>query len=117
MTDKIVVLSACGSAEEAKTLARHLVETRVAACVNVIPEVYSVFHWEGKVDEASEWMLVIKSTRGRLEALKAELRKMHTYSVPEVVAVPIVDGSAEYLEWVDREVGEPTLPVGPHSRE
>ena len=105
MTDKIIVFSACGSAEEAKKLARHLVETRAAACVNVIPGIYSVFHWEGKLDEASEWMLIIKSTRERLEALKAELRKMHSYLVPEVVAMPIVDGSAEYLEWVDREVG------------
>jgi periplasmic divalent cation tolerance protein len=106
MTDKIVVFSACGSAEEAQKLARHLVETRVAACVNVIPGVYSVFHWEGKVDEASEWMLIIKSTRARLEQLKSELRKVHSYSVPEVVAVPIVDGSTDYLDWMDREVGE-----------
>jgi periplasmic divalent cation tolerance protein len=106
MTDKIVVFSACGSAEEAQKLARHLVETRVAACVNVIPGVYSVFHWEGKVDEASEWMLVIKSTRARLDQLKLELRTVHSYSVPEVVAVPIVDGLADYLDWMDREVGE-----------
>ena len=105
MTDKIVVLSACGSAEEAQKLARHLVETRVAACVNVIPGVYSVFHWEGKVDETSEWMLIIKSTRARLEALKTELAKMHSYQVPEVIAIPIVDGSADYLDWIDRELG------------
>src|SRR3954468_463202 len=105
MTDKIVVFSACGSEEEAKKLARHLVEARVAACVNVIPGVYSVFHWEGKVDEASEWMLIIKSTRTRLEALKTELAKMHSYQVPEVVAIPIVDGSTDYLDWIDRELG------------
>jgi periplasmic divalent cation tolerance protein len=105
MTDKIVVFSTCGSAEEARKLARHLVETRVAACVNVIPGVYSVFHWEGKIDESSEWLLVIKSTRARLEALESELRKMHSYSVPEVVALAIVDGSTDYLNWVDRELG------------
>src|SRR4051812_46999734 len=105
MTDKIVVFSACGTAEEARKLARHLVETRVAACVNVIPGVYSVFHWEGKLDEAEEWMLVFKSTRGLLEALKTELRKMHSYAVPEVVAMAIVDGSADYLAWVERSVG------------
>ena len=104
MTGKIVVFSACGSAEEARKLARHLVETRVAACVNVIPGAYSVFHWEGKLEEASEWMLIVKTTRARLEALKSELRKMHSYAVPEVVAVPIVDGSEDYLEWLDREV-------------
>ena len=105
MTDKIVVFSACGSAEEARNLARRLVEARLAACVNVIPGVYSVFHWEGKVDEASEWMLVIKSTRARLAELQNELRKMHSYVVPEIVALPIVDGSADYLDWVDRELG------------
>ena len=104
MTGKIVVFSACGSAEEARKLARHLVETRVAACVNVISGAYSVFHWEGKLEEASEWMLIVKTTRARLEALKSELRKMHSYAVPEVVAVPIVDGSEDYLEWLDREV-------------
>jgi periplasmic divalent cation tolerance protein len=105
MTDKIVVFSACGSAEEARNLACRLVEARLAACVNVIPGVYSVFHWEGKVDEASEWMLVIKSTRARLAELQNELRKMHSYVVPEIVALPIVDGSADYLDWVDRELG------------
>ena len=104
MTDKIVVFSACDTSAEARKLARHLVETRVAACVNVIPGAYSVFHWEGKVQEAAEWLLLIKTTRDRLEPLKSELRKIHSYTVPEVVAVPIVDGSDEYLEWVDREV-------------
>jgi periplasmic divalent cation tolerance protein len=106
MTDKIVVLSTCGSSGEARKLARHLVETRVAACVNVIPGVYSVFHWEGKVDEGAEWLLVIKSTRERLPALRMELAKMHSYSVPEVVALQIVDGSSDYIEWIGREVEE-----------
>jgi periplasmic divalent cation tolerance protein len=106
MTDKIVVLSTCGSSDEARKLARHLVETRVAACVNVVPGVYSVFHWEGKVDESAEWLLVIKSTRERLQALRIELQKMHSYVVPEVVALPIVDGSSDYIEWIGREVEE-----------
>jgi periplasmic divalent cation tolerance protein len=105
MTDKIVVLSTCGSAEEARKLARHLVEAHLAACVNVVPGIYSVFHWEGKVDEASEWLLVIKSTRARMEDLKAEIRKIHSYAVPEIVALQIVDGSTDYLDWIDREVG------------
>jgi periplasmic divalent cation tolerance protein len=106
MTDKIVVLSTCGSSDEARKLARHLVETRVAACVNVVPGVYSVFHWEGKVDESAEWLLVIKSTRERLPALRIELEKMHSYVVPEVVALQIVDGSSDYIEWIGREVEE-----------
>ncbi len=104
MTDKIVVFSSCSTSEEAQKLARHLVEARVAACVNVIPGAYSVFRWEGKVEDASEWILIIKTTRPRLESLKTELRKMHSYTVPEVVAVPIVDGSDDYLQWLDREV-------------
>jgi periplasmic divalent cation tolerance protein len=106
MTDKIVVLSTCGSSDEARKLARHLVETRVAACVNVVPGVYSVFRWEGKVDESAEWLLVIKSTRERLPALRIELQKMHSYAVPEVVALQIVDGSSDYIEWIGREVEE-----------
>jgi len=104
MTDKIVVFSACSSQEEARTLARHLVEARVAACVNVIPGAFSVFRWEGKIDEASEWLLIIKTVRARLDDLKSELRRMHSYSVPEVVAIPIVDGSEDYLDWVESEV-------------
>lgn len=85
-------------------MARALVEARLAACVNIVPGVRSVYHWQGAVQEDSEWMLIIKSTRPLFEQLAAELRKIHSYEVPEVLAIPVVAGDEAYLEWVDREL-------------
>jgi periplasmic divalent cation tolerance protein len=104
MTEKIVVLSNCGSAEEAHRVARALVEARLAACVNIVPGVRSIYHWQGSVQEDSEWMLIIKSTRPLFEQLAAELRKIHSYEVPEVLAIPVVAGDEAYLEWLNREL-------------
>jgi len=104
MTDKIVVLSACDSEEQARKLARHLVELRLAACVNILPGARSVYRWKDQVEDAEEWLLVIKSRRELFNALREALVKMHTYEVPEVIALPIVDGSDAYLGWLDREL-------------
>lgn len=104
MTDKIVVLSTCDSEERAKGLAHVLVEKQLAACVNIIPGVRSVYRWQDKVEDAEEWMLVIKSRRDLFEALKEALASQHSYEVPEVIALPIVDGSEAYLAWLDREM-------------
>jgi len=104
MTDKIVVLSTCDSAEEAANIARLLVEQRLAACVNVVPGVRSIYRWQDKVEDSAEWLLVIKSRRGLFDRLCAELQKTHSYEVPEVIALPIVDGSGEHLAWLDREL-------------
>ncbi|MBM3813517.1 MAG: divalent-cation tolerance protein CutA [Acidimicrobiia bacterium] len=104
MTDKIVVLSTCESEEEARKLARHLVEKRLAACVNVVPGARSVYWWKDQVEEAAEFLLVIKSRRDLLQRLSAELAKVHSYQVPEVIALTVVDGSRRYLEWLDREL-------------
>jgi periplasmic divalent cation tolerance protein len=104
MTEKILVLSNCGSEEEARRVARALVEARVAACVNIVPGIQSVYHWQGAIQEDSEWMLVIKSTRPMFESLAAELRKSHSYQVPEVLAIPLIAGDQNYLDWMDREI-------------
>jgi periplasmic divalent cation tolerance protein len=108
MTDKIVVLTACDSEMLAEQLARHLVERRVAACVNILPKARSVYRWQEKIEDASEWVLLIKSRRDQLAALAAEIQKLHTYEVPELIALPVVDGSEAYLEWLD---GQLTAPV------
>ena len=105
MTDKILVLSTCDSEEHAKTLARKLVEQRLAACVNILPGIQSVYRWKGQVEDASEWLVIIKSRRDLFASLRDVLIQMHTYEVPEVIAVPIVDGSPAYLAWLDRETG------------
>jgi periplasmic divalent cation tolerance protein len=110
MSEKIVVLSNCGSEEEAARVARALVEARVAACVNILPKIRSVYRWKGAIEEESEWMLVIKSSRPLFTRLQSELRRVHSYEVPEVLAIPVVDGSEDYLAWLDRELaGSDTL--------
>ncbi|MBV8904015.1 MAG: divalent-cation tolerance protein CutA [Acidobacteriia bacterium] len=100
MTDKIVVLSTCGSEQEAETLARTLVEQHLAACVNVVPAMKSYYRWKGSLESSAEWLMLIKSSRERFEALRAVLEKTHSYEVPEVIALPIVDGSPNYLNWI-----------------
>jgi periplasmic divalent cation tolerance protein len=100
MTDQIVVLSTCSSPEEAERLARLLVERRLAACVSVVPGVRSFFRWQGAVDCAAEWLLVAKSSRGLFPALAAALELEHSYEVPEVLALPVVEGAANYLNWL-----------------
>jgi periplasmic divalent cation tolerance protein len=104
MTDKIVVLSTCKSAEEAAQIARALVEKKLAACVSVMPAVRSFYRWKGVVEDEQESLLVIKSSRGLFDQLRVEIEKLHSYEVPEVIAVPIVDGSEGYLEWLEREL-------------
>jgi len=104
MTDKIVVLTTCDSEEQAEKLARHLVDQRVAACVNVLPKARSIYRWNEKVEEASEWMLLIKSRRDLFAALRSEIQKLHTYEVPELIALPVVDGSEAYLTWFDAQL-------------
>jgi periplasmic divalent cation tolerance protein len=104
MTDKIVVLSTCSSAEEAERLARALVESRVAACVNVVPAVRSFYRWKGAVENESEHLLIIKSSRVLFDGLRLELEKAHSYEIPELIAIPIVDGALNYLNWLDTEL-------------
>jgi len=104
MTDKIVVLTNCGSVEEAAKIARALVEKKLAACVNVMPAGRSIYRWKGVIEDQQESLLVIKSSRALFNDLRVEIEKLHSYEVPEVIAVPIVDGSEGYLEWLDREL-------------
>jgi periplasmic divalent cation tolerance protein len=105
MTDKIVVLSTCASPQEAQRVAHALVEKRLAACVNVMP-VRSVYHWKDAIEEEEEVLLVIKSSRELFDRLRGEIERLHSYELPEVIALPIVDGSQGYLTWLDRELGE-----------
>ena len=103
MTDKIVVFTTCGSEEEARKLAAALIEKRMAACVNIAAPVTSVYRWKGKLEEAKEWMLIIKSRRERFEELRVVLEGAHSYELPEVLAIPVVEGSPNFLAWVEDE--------------
>lgn len=105
MTDKIVILSTCSSSAEAESIARALLEKRLAACVNIVNGVRSLYRWRGAVEEATELLLVIKTRRDLVTALRAELERMHTYEVPELLALGVLDGAPAYLDWLERELG------------
>lgn len=104
MTDKIVVLSMAGSAEEAEKIARLLVEERLAACVNVLAGARSTYRWKGAIESSTECLLIIKSSRDRFDRLRARLEQAHSYEVPEIVALPVIDGSRNYLNWLESEL-------------
>jgi periplasmic divalent cation tolerance protein len=100
MTGARIVLTTAGSEQEARKIAFALVERRLAACVNVLPRVQSLYRWQGKVESAEEWLLVIKTTAIRFEAVRDTIRELHSYELPECLCVAIEDGSPEYLEWL-----------------
>ncbi len=104
MTNKIVVFCTCGSAGEAEMLARHLVEQRLAACVQVTAGVKSFYRWRGELAADLEFQLTIKTRRDLFAQLSSEIRKLHSYEVPEIIALPVVDGAETYLEWMDNEL-------------
>ena len=103
----IAVLTNLPDSDSAFNLARELVQLRLAACVNVLAPVTSFYRWEGKDEEATEYPLLVKSTRERFPELAAAIRKRHPYSLPEIVGWPIEHGLAEYLRWVEEETRDP----------
>jgi periplasmic divalent cation tolerance protein len=104
MTDKIIVLSTCSSTAEADRIARQLLEKRLAACVNVVAGARSIYRWQGAIEEAAECLLIVKSRRGLWDELRAEIQRLHSYEVPEVLLLAIEDGSPEYLDWLNEEL-------------
>ncbi|MEJ7597540.1 MAG: divalent-cation tolerance protein CutA [Kofleriaceae bacterium] len=103
----LVVLSTFKDAEAAAAVARTLVGEQLAACVNIVPQVRSIYHWEGAVHDDTEALAIIKTTRDRYDALSARLVELHDYSVPEVVALPVADGHAPYLAWLGAQTRSP----------
>jgi periplasmic divalent cation tolerance protein len=95
-----IVLCTAGSGEQAVTIAKTLVERRLAACVNVVGGICSFFHWKGKIEREDEKLLVIKSAERLFPELKAAIREVHSYEVPEILAIPIRDGDDAYLAWL-----------------
>jgi len=101
MADKVVVFIACGSRTEAEKIGRALVESRLAACANIFQApVRSIYRWKGKVESAREVLMIVKTSRKRFAALVREVKRLHSYDVPEIVALPIERGSRDYLEWL-----------------
>ena len=104
MSERVLVLSTVGSPEDAERIARGLVEQGLAACVNIVPGVVSVYRFKGAVERASEMLLVIKTRAERFPGLREALVAMHPYELPEVIALPIEAGHAPYLAWLDEGV-------------
>ena len=98
--DPIVVFMTAASGEEATRLAEMLVGAHLAACVQILPEMESVYRWEGKIERQPEVLLLAKTTQAKFADLEREVRALHSYETPEIVAVPITAGSAPYLEWL-----------------
>lgn len=104
MSDKQIVLTTASSQEEARKIAQALVERKHAACVNIVPGVESTYWWEGKVEKAQELLLVIKTTASAFDRVQATIKELHSYTVPECVAIEIKQGSNDYLSWVGESV-------------
>lgn len=99
--DKVVVLITTGSEEEAHKIAESLVNGKKAACVNIVPRVDSLFRWEGKIDSARESLLLVKTKASLFPEIISLVKEIHSYEVPEIIALPIIGGSEDYLEWLD----------------
>ena len=99
----IVVLITTSREEKAQSIAGLLLNQRKAACVNIVPQVTSIFRWEGNIEDEKESLLVVKTRAELFPELKALVSGIHSYEVPEIIAIPIVDGNAEYLEWIGTE--------------
>lgn len=104
MTDKRIVLSTVGSQEEARKIAHALVQEKIAACVNIVSPVESIYRWEGKVESAQEWLLIIKTIEPACDRLRKILAELHSYDVPECVVLGIQDGNPAYLRWISDSV-------------
>ena len=104
MTNKRLVLTTTSSPEDSKKIARALVERRLAACVNIVPRIESVYRWEGKVEEAQEYLLLIKTTEEAFPRLRDAIQELHSYDIPECIALPIENGSVPYLSWINESV-------------
>jgi len=106
--DAIVVFMTAASGEEAARLADMLVGSHLAACVQILPEMESVYRWQGKIERQSEVLLLAKTTMGRFEELEREVRALHSYDTPEIIAVPVVASSAPYLNWLTKAAASHT---------
>jgi len=105
MTNARIIFTTAGSQEEAVKIAHSLVERRLAACVNIVPRIESVYRWQGKVESATEWLLLIKTQAKLFEGVRDAVKELHSYDLPECVMLEVSDGSQEYLDWIAENTG------------
>jgi len=111
MEEYIQVVTAVEKKKDAEKIANILVEKRLAACVQIVGPIKSTYWWKGKIEKAEEWLCVIKSKKGRYEELEKSIKENHPYEVPEIFAMPVVEGSKDYLEWLDKELKNEAAPT------
>ncbi len=100
----VVIFITCANREEGEKISNSLVEKKLVACVNLIPEIFSRYWWQGKVETANEVLLIIKTKKSLLNKLITGVKKLHSYSVPEIIALPIIAGNKDYLDWIKESV-------------
>ena len=106
MNSPIIILSTTGSEDEASKIAEYLVSNRLAACVNIIPSITSVYRWKGEMNSDREILMIIKTDASRFEEIKTAVRNMHSYETPELIAIPIQQGLQQYLDWITESVSD-----------
>ena len=106
MSEYIAIFVTASSGQEAETIAKELVGSRLVACANIFPEIRSIFRWKGKVQKEQEVFLIMKSRTALFDRIEQRIRELHSYEVPEIVAIPIVKGSPPYLDWVGEETAD-----------
>jgi periplasmic divalent cation tolerance protein len=107
MSGVMVVFCTCGDREEAERIARDLVESQLAACVNILPSIQSIYRWQGQVEAAQEILLFVKTTAKRFPELQRRIIHLHSYETPEIIALPVSAGLDKYLAWVEESVQKP----------
>jgi periplasmic divalent cation tolerance protein len=105
MTGYIIVFVTAASEEEAALIGKALVGERLAACVNILPSIRSIYRWQSRIEDSQEVLLIIKTKSILFENLKKRVKELHSYSVPEIIALPLVDGDEQYLSWLSQETG------------
>jgi periplasmic divalent cation tolerance protein len=104
-TEEIVVIITAPSEDLAVTIARALVETRLAACANIIKGIRSIYSWQGRIEDDTEVLMIVKTRRELFDSLKSKVKELHPYEVPEIIALPIIAGSDDYLKWLRGSTG------------
>jgi periplasmic divalent cation tolerance protein len=105
MTEFIVILITAPKEEEAARIARELVGSRMAACVNIVKDIRSIYRWQGRTEDEAEVLMIVKTRRELFEALMKRVKELHSYSVPEILALPVIAGADDYLKWLYEETG------------